>query len=236
MKLDILAFGAHPDDIELGCGGLLISEVKKGKKIGLVDLTAGELGSRGTVEIRAEEAQQAALVMDASIRVNLEMADGKFAINDFNLAKVIATIRVYRPEIVITNAPYDRHPDHGRAAKLVEEACFLSGLIKLQYDGVPSEPWRPKAIYQYMQFYHHKPDFIYDITEVMDVKVAAIKAHKSQFWNPESQEPATLIASKEFFDGITYRAAEFGLQAGFGFGEPFMVIRTPGLKNIFELY
>ena len=236
MKLDILAFGAHPDDIELGCGGLLIAEAQKGKKVGLIDLTKGELGSRGTVAIRDQEAQNAAAIIKASVRLNLGMPDGKFELNEENKAKIISCIRTYQPDIVITNAPYDRHPDHGRAAKLVEESCFLSGLIKYQGEGIPTERWRPKALYQYIQFYHHTPHFIYDITDVMDEKLKSITAHKSQFWNPESEEPKTLIASEDFFNAITYRAAEFGLQAGFKYGEPFLVIRTPGVKDISSLY
>ncbi len=236
MKLDILAFGAHPDDIELGCGGLLISEARKGKKVGLIDLTKGEMGSRGTVAIREQEAAEAAQIINASVRLNLEMPDGKFELNDENKWKVISCIRKYKPDIVITNASYDRHPDHGRAAKLVEEACFLSGLIKYQQSDLQEDPWRPKAIYQYMQFYHHKPHFIYDISDVMDQKLECIKAHKSQFWNPDSEEPKTLIASEEFFNAITARSAEFGLQAGFKYGEPLMVIRTPGIKDISSLF
>jgi bacillithiol biosynthesis deacetylase BshB1 len=236
MKIDILAFGAHPDDIELGCGGLLIAEALKGKKVGLVDLTQGELGSRGTVTIREQEAKDAAQILKATLRLNLGMPDGKFELNEDNKAKIISCIRTYKPEVVITNASYDRHPDHGRAAKLVEEACFLSGLVKYQLSGAATEPWRPKAIYQYMQFYHHTPHFIYDISEVMDEKLRSIKAHKSQFWNPESTEPKTLIASEEFFNAITHRAAEYGLQAGFKYGEPLMVIRIPGVKDISSLY
>ncbi|MEZ5173996.1 MAG: bacillithiol biosynthesis deacetylase BshB1 [Bacteroidia bacterium] len=235
MKLDILAFGAHPDDIELGCGGLLISEMLKGRKTGLVDLTSGELGSRGTVEIRKAEADRAAEIMGAAMRVNLGIPDGRFEINDDNRAKIIHIIRTYRPEIIIANAKYDRHPDHGRASLLVEEAAFLAGLVKWQSKGIESRAWRPKAVYKYMQFVHFKPDFIYDISHVADRKMEAIKAHASQFYNPDSAEPETLIASKEFFNSISARCAEFGLQAGFACGEPFQVIKTPGVKDIFSL-
>lgn len=235
MKLDILAFGAHPDDIELGCGGMLISEARKGRKIGLVDLTPGEMGSRGTIEIRKNEAAQASTIIGAEIRHNLGMPDGRFEISDTNRAKIIDLIRIYQPEIVIANAPYDRHPDHGRASLLVEESMFLAGLVKWQFDGVASNAWRPKALYKYMQFVHFKPDFIYDISDVIETKMEAIKAHSSQFYNPASNEPHTLIASQEFFNSISARSAEFGLQAGFIHGEPFQVIRTPGVKDIFSL-
>jgi bacillithiol biosynthesis deacetylase BshB1 len=235
MKLDILAFGAHPDDIELGCGGMLISEIGKGRRVGLVDLTYGELGSRGTVEIRKEEAQLAAGKMGAVMRINLGMPDGRFEINDINRASIIDLIRKHQPEIVLANAPYDRHPDHGRASLLVEESAFLAGLIKWQQSGVEAQAWRPKAIYKYMQFVHFKPDFVYDISHTVDQKMETIRAHASQFWNPDSEEPATLIASREFFNSITARSAEFGLQGGFEHGEPFQVIRTPGVKDIFDL-
>lgn len=236
MKLDILAFGAHPDDIELGCGGMLISEVQKGRKVGLVDLTYGELGSRGTVEIRKEEAQRAAGIVGAIMRINLGMPDGRFEVNDANRARIIDLIRKHQPEVVLANAPYDRHPDHGRASLLVEEAAFLSGLIKWQQTGVETQAWRPKVVYKYMQFVHFKPDFVYDISHTVDQKMECIKAHTSQFWNPDSAEPATLIASREFFNSITARSAEFGLQCGFEHGEPFQVIRTPGVKDIFDLF
>ncbi|HPH81667.1 MAG TPA: bacillithiol biosynthesis deacetylase BshB1 [Flavobacteriales bacterium] len=232
MKLDILAFGAHPDDIEISAGGLIISEVLQGKKVGLIDLTRGEMGTRGTPEIRDEESRVAAEIMGVSVRENLGLADGLFEINHENTFKVIDAIRRYQPDIVITNAPHDRHPDHGRAATLVAEACFLAGLFKMQKEGVETQAWRPRAIFQYIQFLHHTPHFIYDISEVLETKIAAIKAHKSQFWNPESTEPQTLIASEHFFQNLTSRASEYGIQSGFKFGEPFLTVRFPGVQSL----
>ena len=236
MKLDILAFGAHPDDIEISVGGMIISEVKQGKKVGLIDMTRGELGTRGTPDIRDIEAMNAAKMMGVAVRENLGLADGLFELNNENKFKVIDVIRRYQPDIVITNAPYDRHPDHGRAAALVVEAAFLSGLYKLQAPGVHEEAWRPRVVYQYMQFVLHTPDFVYDISEVVDDKIACIKEHISQFYNPESLEPQTLIASEHFLNNIKYRASEFGIQAGFSYGEPFMVKRLPGVKSLSALW
>jgi bacillithiol biosynthesis deacetylase BshB1 len=236
MKLDILAFGAHPDDIEISAGGMIISEVRQGKRVGLVDMTRGEMGTRGTPEIRDQEAKNAAQMMGVAMRENLEMEDGLFELNSANKFKVIDIIRRYQPDIVITNAHHDRHPDHGRAATLVTEACFLAGLFKMQAPGVHQQAWRPKAVYQYMQFLQHKPDFVYDISDVLEEKMACIKAHVSQFWNPESNEPPTLIASEHFLKNMTARASEYGIQAGFAYGEPFNVVRIPGVKSLFDLY
>ena len=236
MKLDILAFGAHPDDIEISCAGTLISEARKGKKIGLVDLTRGEMGTRGTVEIRDQEAIDAAKIIGAVVRENLGLPDTRFVNDDETKAKVIGLIRKYQPEIVITNAPHDRHPDHGRAATLVVESCFLAGLQKWQMPGIPANPWRPKCVYQYMQFYQNPFDFVYDISDTMEEKLESIRAHRSQFWDPKSQEPETLIASKHFFDNITSRASEYGIQAGFSYGEPFIAVRPIGLRDLSELY
>jgi bacillithiol biosynthesis deacetylase BshB1 len=236
MKLDILAFGAHPDDVEISVGGTLIAEVQQGKKVGLVDLTRGEMGTRGTVEIRNEEAKEAQRIIGAIVRENLEMPDAFLETNALNLEKVIRMIRKYQPDIVITNAPSDRHPDHGHGASLVVEACFKAGLRKYLVDGTGENAWRPKVVYQYMQFYHHKPDFIYDIGSVMEEKLACVLAHKSQFFDPESNEPETVIASPQFKENIRARASEFGLQAGFKFGEPLMVIRIPGVRSLSDLH
>lgn len=236
MKLDILAFGAHPDDIEISAGGMIISEVRQGKKVGLIDLTRGEMGTRGTPQIRDEEARIAGEIMGVTLRENLMLADGLFEINQENTFKVIDVIRRYQPDIVITNAPHDRHPDHGRAAQLVKEACFLAGLFKMQKEGIETQAWRPNAVYQYIQFLHHTPNFIYDISDVLDEKIACIKAHKSQFWNPDSEEPETLIASEHFFHNLTSRASEYGIQSGFKYGEPFLTVRFPGVKSLDVLY
>jgi len=236
MKLDILAFGAHPDDIEISAGGLLIAEARRGRSVGLIDLTRGEMGTRGTPEIRSLEAARAAEIIGAKVRLNLQMPDGLFDLSNENKLKVVEQIRKYRPDIVITNAPSDRHPDHGRAAQLVVEACFMAGLMKIKIPGSDYEAWRPTAIYQYMQFYHHTSHFIYDVSEVMDHKIACILAHSSQFYNPGSSEPETVIASSQFKDNLWARASEFGMQAGFKYGEPFMVVRIPGVKDLFQLY
>ncbi len=236
MKLDILAFGAHPDDIEISVGGTLIAEVQQGKKLGLIDLTRGEMGTRGTVEIRNQESEEARKIIGAMVRENLEMPDAFLETNALNLEKVIRVIRKYQPDIVITNAPSDRHPDHGHAASLVVEACFKAGLRKYIVDGTGENAWRPKVVYQYMQFYHHKPDFVYDISAVIDQKLACVLAHKSQFYNPDSNEPETVIASPQFKENIRARASEYGLQAGFEFGEPLMVIRFLGVRSLSDLH
>ena len=198
MKLDILAFGAHPDDIEISVGGMLISEVLQGKKVGLVDLTRGEMGTRGNPEIRDIEAKNAAEIIGASVRHNLMLPDGLFEISNENKMLIIELIRKYKPDIVITNAPSDRHPDHGRAAQLVVESCFLAGVGKIKINGSELEAWRPSCVYQYVQFYHHQPHFIYDISNVIEQKMDCILAHSSQFHNPNSDEPETVISSVHF--------------------------------------
>jgi bacillithiol biosynthesis deacetylase BshB1 len=235
MKIDILAFGAHPDDVEIGIGGLLIAEALKGRTTGIVDLTRGEMGTRGTPEIRSLEADEAARIMGLSLRLNLGFADGKFENNHETRLRVIEVLRMYRPDVVIAGAPTDRHPDHGRASQLVLEACFLSGLRKIQLPE-QTDPWRPTVMYQYMQFYQFKPDLIYDISEVFEKKLLAIKAHKSQFFDPDSTEPETLIASKHYFDNLHSRASEYGIQAGFAYGEPLRCVRPAGVKDITALY
>jgi N-acetylglucosamine malate deacetylase 1 len=235
MKLDVLAFGAHPDDVEISVGGLLIAEARKGRITGIVDLTRGELGTRGTPELRDEESAAAARIMGLGMRMNLGLPDGMFENNHASRLKVIEVLRRYRPDVVITNAPHDRHPDHGRAAQLVLDACFLSGLRKIQIPDAP-EPWRPLIVYQYMQFYQHKPDLIYDITEVQPIKIEAIRAHRSQFYDPNSSEPETLIASKHFLENLSARASEYGIQAGFLYGEPLKLVRPGGIKDIKVLY
>lgn len=236
MKLDILAFGAHPDDIEISIGGMLISEVLQGKKVGLVDLTRGEMGTRGTPDIRDIEAKNAADIIGASVRHNLMLPDGLFEISNENKMLIIELIRKYKPDIVITNAPSDRHPDHGRAAQLVVESCFLAGVGKIKINGSELEAWRPSCVYQYVQFYHHQPHFIYDISNVIEQKMDCILAHSSQFHNPNSDEPETVISSVHFKENIKARASDIGIQAGFRYGEPLLVVRTPGVKSITDLF
>lgn len=237
IKLDILAFGAHPDDIELGCGGTLVSHVKKGKKVGLVDLTLGELGTRGTPEIRLAEAAEAAKIIGTDVRENLRMADGFFENDEAHQRKVIEVIRKYRPEIVLCNAPLDRHPDHGRGGMLVKHAAFLSGLrrIETERNGQAQEPWRPKAVYHYVQFYDLKPTFFVDISDSMDEKVASYKAHKSQFYDPNSTEPATLISKPDFLDNILGRARYFGQYIGARYAEGFILDNYIGTDDLFHL-
>lgn len=237
MKLDILAFAAHPDDVELSCSGTLIKHVKAGRKAGIIDLTRGELGTRGSAEIRASEAAEAAAVLGLSIRENLEMADGFFDLSQGNKLEVIKRIRKYRPEIILANAFDDRHPDHGRASKLVSDACFLAGLTKIEttHEGATQHAWRPKAVYHYIQDRYFRPDFIVDISEHMEQRVAALKAYKSQFYDPNSKEPVTAIATQQFMDNLLGRAGELGRIIGVEYGEGFQVERIPGVKDLFNL-
>lgn len=237
IKLDILAFGAHPDDIELGCGGTLVSHVKQGKKVGLIDLTLGELGTRGTPEIRLEEAKEAAKIIGADIRENLRMADGFYVNDEAHQRLVIQAIRKYKPEIVLCNAPLDRHPDHGKGGSLVKQAAFLSGLrmIETEFEGKAQEPWRPKAVYHYIQFYDLTPTFLVDISDVMDEKIASYKAHKSQFFDPNSKEPETLISKPDFLENITGRARYFGQYIHAKYAEGFIVDNYIGVEDLFDL-
>lgn len=237
QKLDILAFSVHPDDVELSCCGTVIKHIKLGHKVGVVDLTGGELGTRGSREIRAKEAQAAKEYLNLSIRENLQMRDGFFRYNDENLLKLITIIRKYQPEIVLANAKTDRHPDHGRAAKLCSDACFYSGLrkIKTQDAGHAQDPWRPKAVYHYIQDYNLKPDFVVDISEYQNQKMEAIKMYKSQFFNPDSDEPETPLSAQSFLDFIEAKARVFGRHIGADFGEGFQVNRYIGVDNLFDL-
>jgi bacillithiol biosynthesis deacetylase BshB1 len=237
LKLDILAFGAHPDDTELGCGGTLIKHINAGKKVGVVDLTEGQLGSRGSIATRYEEAEKAASIIGLSVRENLGMQDGWFRNDSESQHKIIQMIRKYRPEIVLANAISDRHPDHGRASKLVAESCFYSGLIKVETfdDSLKQEAWRPKAIYHYIQDYHIEPDFVIDVSEHWEKKIEAILAFSSQFYNPSSTEQETPISSKSFLDFLVARARSIGRPINAEYGEGFTSTRYIGVEDLFDL-
>lgn len=237
MKLDILAFGAHPDDVELGCGGTIAKEVAFGKKIGIVDLTRGELGTRGTVEIRDKESEAAAKILGVQFRENLNMRDGFFINDEAHQLKVIQMIRKYQPEIVLCNAVDDRHIDHGKGSKLVSDACFLSGLRKIEtnFQGENQMAWRPKVVYHYMQWKNAQPDFVVDITGYNEIRVKAILAYSSQFYNPDSKEPETPIASKNFLESLNYRAQDLGRLIGKDFAEGFTVERYLAVNSLGDL-
>lgn len=237
MKLDILAFGAHPDDIELGCSGTIAKEISLGKKVGIIDLTRGELGTRGTVEIRNAEAVKAAEILGVSARENLDMRDGFFINDEEHQMKVIQMIRKYRPEIVICNAIEDRHIDHGKGSKLVSDACFLSGLrqIKTEDNGEAQEAWRPKVVYHYIQWKHIEPDFVVDISGFMDIKMESILAYSSQFYNPDSSEPESPISSKNFLNSVKYRAQDLGRIIGTDYAEGFTVERYLAVNSLGNL-
>ena len=227
--VDILAFGAHPDDIELGCGGTIVRAVSQGKKVGLVDLTRGELGTRGTAEIRDREAKAAATVLGASFRENLGFRDAFFINDEAHQKKVIETIRRYRPTVVLCNAIEDRHIDHAKGSRLVSDACFLAGLQKIKIDvkGESLPAWRPDVVYHYIQWKDITPDFVMDISEQLEAKIEAIQAYKSQFYDPQSTAPETPISSKNFFESVRYRAQNLGRLAGVAAAEGFTVERSP---------
>ncbi len=233
MKLDIIAFGVHPDDVELSCAGVLLVEKNNGKKTGIIDLTAGELGTRGTAEIRMREAADAAKILGVDIRENLGMADGFFKNDEDHQRKVITVLRTYRPEIILCNAPEDRHPDHGRSAKLVADAAFLSGLKKIETSekGKNQEAWRPKYVFRYIQDRILKPDFVIDITNVFEQKVEAIKAYKTQFHNNEMDSPETYISTPDFLESVIYRHKWFGKMIGVKYAEGFISEKMVGLKD-----
>ena len=237
MKLDILAFGAHPDDVELSASGTIAAHVAMGKKVGIIDLTRGELGTRGTPELRDKEAAASAKILGLSVRENLRMRDGFFSKDESHLIKVIEMIRKYQPEIVLCNSEFDRHTDHGKAADLLHDACFLSGLIKIEtiYQGKKQDAWRPKAVYHYIQDYYAKPDIIVDITPYFETKLASIKAFSSQFYDPTSDEPETPIANKDFLPFIESRARQFGRAIQVTFAEGFTVKRPIGANNLLSL-
>ena len=237
MKLDILAFGAHPDDVELGCGGTIAKEISLGKKVGIVDLTRGELGSRGSAEIRDQESAAAAKILKLSVRENLRMRDGFFVNDEAHQMQIIQMIRKYQPEIVLCNAVDDRHIDHGKGSKLVSDACFLSGLVRIEteLDGEAQKVWRPKLVYHYIQWKQCEPDFVVDITGFENVKAEAIMAYSSQFYQEGSNEPITPIATKNFKDSLHYRAQDLGRLIGTDFAEGFTVERYLAVNSLGDL-
>jgi bacillithiol biosynthesis deacetylase BshB1 len=237
IQLDVLAFAAHPDDVELAAGGTIAKMVKQGKRVGIIDLTRGQLGSRGTPDDRDSEAASSAGILGIAVRENLGMQDGFFQNDRSHQELIIQKIRQYRPDVVLANAPEDRHPDHGRAATLVSEAAFYSGLRKIdtQLNGESQSHWRPRVVYHYIQDWYLKPDIVVDISDEFETRVRAIKAFKTQFYDPNSKEPQTPISSREFIDFLEGRAREFGRTIGVEFGEGFIAQRTPGVKDLCQL-
>lgn len=234
MKLDILAIGAHPDDVELGCSATIAKEVSLGKKVGILDLTRGELGTRGSAEIRDEEAKNAAIILGVEVRENLAFADGFFLNDKSHQLEVIKMIRKYRPEIVLCNAIDDRHIDHGKGSKLVSDSCFLSGLRKLEtrLDGEVQEAWRPKFVYHYIQWKNLEPDFVVDVSGFIDKKIESVMAYKSQFFDPQSKEPESPISSQNFIESVKYRAQDLGRLIGVDFAEGFTAERPIAVSNL----
>ncbi len=236
-KLDILAFAAHPDDTELSCSGTLAKHIKDGYKIGVVDLTMGELGTRGNAQLRLEEATASSEYLGLAVRDNLGMEDGFFEDNKENQISIVQKIRQYKPEIVLANAVNDRHPDHGRGAAIVKNAFFLAGLskIKTQYNDQGQEPWRPKVLYHYIQSWYIQPDFVVDVTESWEKKIGSIKKFKSQFFDPDTNKPDTYISSKGYLEAIEARAIDFGLSIGVKYAEGFTANKFIGVSNLFDL-
>ena len=237
MKLDILAFGAHTDDVELGCAGTILKEVALGKKVGIVDLTRGELGTRGSAEIRDKEAAAAAAILGVSVRENLAFRDGFFVNDEAHQLEIIKMIRKYQPEIVLCNAVDDRHIDHPKGSQLVSDACFLSGLIRIttSLDGEEQKAWRPKVVYHYMQWKNLVPDFVVDITGYVEQKTAAILAYSSQFYDPNSKEPESPISSKNFLESLNYRSRDLGRLTGLEHAEGFTAERYLAVNSLSDL-
>ena len=237
MKLDILAFGAHPDDVEISSGATLLKYAKEGKSIGIIDLTEGELGTRGSIEKRYEESKKAASFLGLKIRENLNMGDGFITQSEENKLKIIECIRKYKPELILANSVHDRHPDHAKGAKLVAEASYLSGLRKIEtkIDGIPQEAFRTKMLLHYVQDYYLTPDVILDVSETGKEKIELIKCYDSQFYNPSSKEPKTPISGEEFFDYLEGRMLSLGRELGVKYGEAYTLDRTPGIKDLFSL-
>lgn len=238
MKLDILAFGAHPDDVELGCAGTIAKEVSLGKSVGIIDLTRGELGTRGSVPLRDKEAQDAARILGVKVRENLNFADGFFQNDKNHQLEIIKMVRKYRPEIVLCNAIDDRHIDHPKGSRVVSDACFLSGLMRIetQYEGENQQAWRPKVVYHYIQWKNITPDFVVDITGFMDKKLEATLAYKSQFFDADSNEPQTPITSQNFLESIAYRAKDLGRLVGVDCAEGFTTERYICVDNLSDIF
>ena len=232
MKLDILVFGAHPDDVELGCAGTILKHIKQGLKVGIIDFTKGELGTRGTSETRTEETENATKILGVKMRENMGFKDGFFQNDESHKLELIKKIRQYRPEIVITNAPSDRHPDHGKASNLTIESCFLAGLEKIE---TGQEVWRPKHIYHYIQFNTILPDFVVDITKEMEQKIESILCYKTQFYNPNSEETETIISSSDFLESVKYRAMDLGRQSDCKYAEGFITNQTLKVNSLKDL-
>ena len=235
MKVDILAFGSHPDDVELGCGGSILSAISQGLKVGIIDLTKGELGTRGTPEIRKKESDKASEILGVSFRKNLDFKDGFFINDKEHQLKVVEVLREHKPSIIFCNAVKDRHIDHPKGSKLVSDSCFLSGLPKINttYNNSKNQsPWTPKQIYHYIQWFDLKPDILIDISEFQEKKMKAVKTYKSQFYNPKSTEPNTPISSKSFINTVRQRDQNFGRISGVDAAEGFTVERPPVVKDI----
>ncbi len=237
MKLDVLAIGVHPDDVELGCSGTIINEIKNGKKVGILDLTQGELGTRGTIETRYAEAAAAASIMGIHVRENLKMRDGFFTNDEAHQMQLIRAIRTYQPDIVLANSLEDRHPDHGRAGKMIADSCFLAGLVKIEtvdQDGNPQERWRPKNIFHYIQDRLQEPHFLVDISDVFDQRMQAIEAYTTQFYNPDMENEGlqTYISTPDFRDSVVARARMLGKRIGVKYAEGFRTQKTLGISKL----
>lgn len=233
MKLDILAFGAHPDDVELSCGGTLLAEKANGKKTGVIDLTQGELGTRGSAVLRKTEATAASKILQLDVRENLQLADGFFKNDEAHQRQIIRVIRKYQPEIILCNAPEDRHPDHGKSAQLIEDAAFLSGLRKIETmeDGKPQNIWRVPYLFNYVQDRYLHPNFVINISQVMEQKLSAIRAYGSQFYSLDASEPQTYISTPDFLDSINYRAKMYGKMIGVTYAEGFISQKMIGFNS-----
>lgn len=238
MKLDILAIGAHPDDVELGCGATVAKEIFLGKKVGILDLTRGELGTRGSAKIREKEAENAATILGVSVRENLNFSDGFFSNDKEHQIKIIEIIRKYKPTIVLCNAIDDRHIDHSKGSKLVSDACFLSGLLKIEtkYKDIKQDAWRPKQVYHYIQWKNIEPSFVIDVTGFIETKMKAVKAYSSQFYNPNSKEPNSPISNKNFLDSVKYRAQDLGRIIGTDYAEGYTTERYVAVKSLDNLF